>query len=743
MTKILGIRNFGVFRDFDWGGGLPEFKRYNVIYGWNWSGKTLLSRIFAGLQNGKPPSADKVVLELSTGEKIGLGDFAHPADGLLVRVFNRDFLQDVVYQAKGPIEPIYVFGEKAKESQQELERVRISIEEKARQKKNREDQKRQLDKKIEKLCSDGAQRVRDTLSLPGRQYEREEFRREIEAVLTGDSHSLDILDNKEKSRLKALVNAERRKKLPLVDFSFDSVFRLFQQAAEVCGRSVTAKVIEELRDEPKVNAWVEQGLRLHKELNSETCLFCGQNLPAERLNELDAHYSQAYNELIKCVDELLKQLTDTKGKIEALHLPDANLLYPDLLDQYGDRFASFTDTKDEFLKILQKLEEILGEKRSNPFRDLASQVPSISSISFNSGTIASANAVIQQHNNKVDNHDAEVDQAKERLKLDIVSEKVQEYRQLKGDLDKAEEDIRQLQDEHGRLNRGCKDLERDLLEHRRPAEELNRDLASYLGHAEITFEVEETGYRLVRNGEPAESLSEGEKTSIAFLYFLKSLTDKDFDFANGIVVIDDPISSLDSTSLYHAFGFMKTRVKDASQVFILTHNFLFFRQVKDWFRYLPRSDVEYYMLEVRKSNSGRSSRLVKLDPLLKDYESEYHYLFSLVYEAANASGSGELSQYYYLPNVIRRLLEAFLEFKVPGRESIHKRLETVDFDPSKKDRIRRFCDTHSHTRVIDELEQDPVILGEAPRVAKDVLDLMQSVDKDHFCGMKGLVDQNA
>jgi len=308
-------------------------------------------------------------------------------------------------------------------------------------------------------------------------------------------------------------------------------------------------------------------------------------------------------------------------------------------------------------------------------------------------------------------------------------------------LEEIKKDLNDLKRELDELERKRQELERDLVEHRRPAEELNHELASYLGHSEIQFEVEQTGYRIVRNGHPAESLSEGEKTAIAFLYFLKSLTDKEFDMKNGIVIIDDPVSSLDSTALYHAFGFMKSRVKEAGQLFILTHNFLFLRQVKDWFGYLPKQDVGYYMFNVVKDNVGRNSRLVQLDPFLRDYESEYHYLFSLVYRAANAeSGSDELSQYYYLPNVIRRLLEAFLEFKVPGKGSIHKRLEGIKFDPAKKDRIRRFCDTHSHSRVIDEAEQDPVILGEAPYVAKDVLDLIQALDQDHFNGMKQLVE---
>ena len=48
-----------------------------------------------------------------------------------------------------------------------------------------------------------------------------------------------------------------------------------------------------------------------------------------------------------------------------------------------------------------------------------------------------------------------------------------------------------------------------------------------------------------------------EKTAIAFVHFTTKLKDKDFENSNGIVLIDDPISSLDSNSLFQAYSFVK------------------------------------------------------------------------------------------------------------------------------------------------------------------------------------------
>ena len=51
LKKITKLKNLGVYTDFSWG-NLPEFKQYNVIYGWNGTGKTTLSKLLGSLNNG-------------------------------------------------------------------------------------------------------------------------------------------------------------------------------------------------------------------------------------------------------------------------------------------------------------------------------------------------------------------------------------------------------------------------------------------------------------------------------------------------------------------------------------------------------------------------------------------------------------------------------------------------------------------------------------------------------------------
>jgi wobble nucleotide-excising tRNase len=53
ITKIEKISDFGIFKKYDWDSieGIKPLKEKNIFYGWNYSGKTTLSRIFSSLRD--------------------------------------------------------------------------------------------------------------------------------------------------------------------------------------------------------------------------------------------------------------------------------------------------------------------------------------------------------------------------------------------------------------------------------------------------------------------------------------------------------------------------------------------------------------------------------------------------------------------------------------------------------------------------------------------------------------------
>ena len=143
----------------------------------------------------------------------------------------------------------------------------------------------------------------------------------------------------------------------------------------------------------------------------------------------------------------------------------------------------------------------------------------------------------------------------------------------------------------------------------------------------------------------------------------------------------------------------------------------------------------------RARDGQRTATLAPIDPLLEQYESEYHYLFKLVHEVARCDeGEVLLEDYYGMPNVARRFLEAFLAFRYPSVVGdLIKRIEKVDFDQSKKTRILRFLNTYSHSGNVADPEHDPSILAETKPVLCEVLELVEKCDAEHYRGMVSTV----
>lgn len=77
MINQIDISNFGSFSDFTWrksvkdrGNNVQSFKRLNVLYGRNYSGKTTLSRIFRALETKHLPLTLQLHLSPFTAIKV-------------------------------------------------------------------------------------------------------------------------------------------------------------------------------------------------------------------------------------------------------------------------------------------------------------------------------------------------------------------------------------------------------------------------------------------------------------------------------------------------------------------------------------------------------------------------------------------------------------------------------------------------------------------------------------------------
>ena len=511
---------------------------------------------------------------------------------------------------------------------------------------------------------------------------------------------------------------------------------------------MVSAVLQALKDDPSLSVWVREGLGLHQERHVAQCLFCEQSLPSGRLAALEAHFNVEYEQFMKRLDAEIDELNAAAKAGAGLTLPNRAEFYDDLAAEYDAAEAALRGVIGSTKGFLDSLVLVLTGKKARAFQrlELNATLPEV-----DSAAVSRLNEVIEKHSQACADFQVRVSTARQRLEADSVSAVLDEFQSLGNSVHAWDVAVNDADAETKRLNEEIAKLEREIVEHQQPAEEFNDDLRKYLGHSELRLEVKDTGYTITRNGIPAQALSEGETTAIALLYFLKSLKDRRFNLATGVVVLDDPVSSLDANALYLAFGFIRERTKDAAQLFILTHNFTFFRQVRYWFHHLKgqnKKDVSqrparFYMLDCVSDGNQRCSTIRPLDPLLENYESEYHYLFALIYRGAADPTPAVLEDNYVLPNVARRLLETFLAFHQPAKSTLWQKMEDAEFDEAKKLRILRFLDTHSHGDAIGAPEHDSSLLGEAGSVLRDLLEFIQAQDPAHFAAMVKVVESPA
>lgn len=750
ITKIERMVGCGIFRNFTWPSLLPEFGRYNLIYGWNGTGKTTLSQVLRCLEKRTVPEGQvKIEIEQNNNKRSIQGnDF--PSESLMVRVFNREFIAASVFPVEGgDLPPIFVLGEENVDKQREVGRLKSEQETAQSRLDSANVSKVKADHDFDHFCSERAKAIKEKLRSSGQNpynnYNKTNFQEKAQSMADAGDGATHRLDDAEREKLFAQCCATQKQKLRNVTYSLPNFQAILARLSEHLATTVVSMVIESLKDDPALAEWTREGLRLHRDRKAEQCLFCEQQMPKSRLESLKAHFSDQYDKFIQGLDQFIGELQELLKTASDLQLPNKEELYGDLAADFETEKAGLSEALKATRTFLDAAVRALKEKRHRAFEQIS---VTLQPPQLDSEAVEKLNMVILRHNQACDAFNDRVKEAREKLAFDMVAEALEEFVRLQEIARQAESEVQEAKQNVQRLKDEIAILEREIVEHRQPAEELNEELRKYLGHDEIRLEIKDTGYAITRGGQTAQALSEGEKMAIALLYFLKSLKDKGFNLANGIVVLDDPVSSLDANALYLAFGFIRDRTENSGQLIILTHNFSFFRLIINWFSHLDgqkKHDVNkrparFFMIECLRDEEGRYSEIRKLDPLLKCYESEYQYLFACVYRAAQEKSQKELVDYYGIPNMARRVLETFLSFHYPGKPGdLWKKLKKVSFDEAKKTRILRFLHTHSHSNNIGEPEHDISSLSETPQVLSDLLELIRLEDEKHYNAMESII----
>lgn len=771
ITKITKLKNYGIFHDFSWNKDILEFKRFNLIYGWNRSGKTLLSRIFTAC--GKKSTAFKEypkkdgvdgIFEIKTDTYLTIKSWDIANCNLPVKVFNQDFIdENISFDPSILSNPIVYVSEKDIESKKKLEDLKKDNEKLIEDFNIAQKEKTKSKTAEEKFCIASAQNIKTTV---GSLKTRDKYYDYNKSNLKATFNNLGIdnftkLSDDDFDKYKITINSEAEKEQTIfpkyeLNFaydgqnisSFDGIFKILNQ---LLSRKVISETLKRLENDQDLNAWVKEGYDLHKKKEEiKKCLFCKKPLDDDFLDSLSKHFSKDYENLQSNTKtfisklEILKKDKITKENSE---------LYFDLQSDYHKQAENLNDLMENLNKWIDETIKKLQEKFKNP---LSVVNPPDKPEDFNNNydeIIKELNEIIQQHNEKVDNHDEEVKLTKQKLELHLIAVAIEEqnYKKTKQDLEDSIEAEKNAKGKLDTNNEKIEVLERKTSDIADAVQKINQHLKEFFGREEIQLELDASkkGYIIRREGKPANNLSEGEKTAIAFSYFIVKVQEKEFRIKEGIIFIDDPISSFDSNFIYHCFSVIKNYFGDAGQLFITTHNFELFNLVKGWFlRKNKKVEIynkdkkgserkivpcEFHMIENFIKDNKRHAQLKQLEKTLLKFKSEYHFLFARLNNFVNNS-SPKYADFYTIGNIARRFLEIFTNFKIPTTGDLASKigqLDTKKISEIEKDKVYKLIQEFSHgsdpTSTIEHKDKT-----ESHEAIKVLLNIVAESDPKHY-----------
>jgi wobble nucleotide-excising tRNase len=488
---------------------------------------------------------------------------------------------------------------------------------------------------------------------------------------------------------------------------------------------------------------------LHEEHKSINCEFCDQTLPPSRMENIANHFNEEDKKLKEEVEDILHKLRTIYSLLDTVKPVDKARLYDDFRKDYESFSEDFETHKNNILEAITEIGTMVKDKKAKTTEPV--ELTKTIDVTDFIKSIEFLDSIITLHNNKVVNLEKEKLEAKKNLEthylstiFDIISKIDEENKASDIKIDILNNGNPDDPQDVGiiKLKKRIADSQGQISSAHKACDLLNKQLGIFLGRDELSFipnkvkviqesgaEIDvDQGYLIQRLGKPAVGLSEGEKTAIALVYFTVHLQDSKFNLNEGILVVDDPISSLDSNSLFQAFAFLKNSVGSAHQIFLFTHNFDFLKLLLNWIKNTKeKGGKAYYMINNSYNESKqRYAYISKLDSTLQDHETEYHYLFKTLF---NFQTDGTIANSYHIPNIARKVLDSFLMFRVPMSGTTYKKLDHLEFDENKKTAIYKFTNNQSH---ITGSGFDPSLVPETQKNVKYLLEMIKEVFPEHY-----------
>ncbi|WRA86145.1 AAA family ATPase [Helicobacter pylori] len=648
------------------GASFKDLNSINFIYGANGSGKTTTSSFLKNL-------AENGIEDKFANSKIAW----YNNESLKIEVYNKQFKEEQFRNSQ--VKGIFTLGKKTNENLEKIESKTKSInEEKEKKKKNKEslqklEQERKekekdfADRCWEKLYKKNEEDFKEILEGFKR---KEKFKEKILKEFENDKYNQSEIVGLEKLKEKIeIVFGENQTELALLecnltDFDFIENHSIWEQKIVGSGDAAIADLIKKLSNED----WVAWGREYIKD--NSICPFCQKETITEEFKkQLESYFDTSYQEST----ETIKENMEHYASITARAL--------ERLDKIVETEQKNQQTKlntESFKRIVETLKSKINGNQQK-MHDKSKEMSRSFELESTKNEIKEIRDLIDTTNQQIAKHNEIIKNIKNQKKTCVeqtwkflVNEfksDIQEYDKKRCGLEKGisnlNEEIRENQEKIKKLENEIRELEKTMVSIRPIVNEINTLLERYgFTNFGLACTEDEKSYRIQREDGQlvGETLSEGEVTFITFLYYYHltkgSLKESDIS-KNKVLVIDDPISSLDSNILFIVSVLVKELMKETmkektniKQIIILTHNTYFYKNIT---YDLKRYQGKYSFWIINKDNNISKIKSYKENPIKNSYE----LLWQEVKQAKENNAS-----WVSLQNVMRRIIEYY--FRILG-----------------------------------------------------------------------------
>ncbi|MBO9543341.1 AAA family ATPase [Caulobacter sp.] len=752
IKRIKTLKGAGILADRGAKDQAPDFLRFNLVYGFNGSGKSTLSRVFACLEVGKHHEAlpEECSFDIEMDDATS---FSAPKKltGLENRVcvFNTDFIERNLQWGVGRANSIFYISQEQADLAAELKAAQASVPPGEAAKKAQSDVVKATDKALKTYRTERAKVVAGALHSASRRYEAGQLQADYEKL----PHGPELVLAEE--ALKALINVAQLSAPPptLEEIKIDvaAIQTLIESARHFGEVSIGQVVLAELEKHPSMVPWMKEGHDYHALNSLETCLMCGSVLTEARKDKLAAALNDKIASLLVDLEITRTQASNLLEAALGLQgrWPKPIELDLSLQADYAKASNAIAENFGNIQTHLKEAERVVFARLTQPTNAVAHALPTTAALQKSSealvGSVALANALISQHNTATEDFVKRQDNARESIRKHYISEGKSDYASLEISYSDALAAAQKIDQDNADIQEKIRDLNAKVKSHGPAAEQITKLVRAYLGHGELTIVAAVEGYELHRHGKLVRGQpSEGEKTAIALCYFLSTLESEGRSLKDLIVVIDDPISSLDTKAMNYACALVRNRLAEAAQVFVLTHNQHCMNEFKKNWRNLSKNEdgksakatLLFMDVKAPAATGLRTATIVEMPAQLRGHDSEYHFLCYKMLQL-EATGEGHSEYWFMVPNVIRRVLEIFLAFKVPGSHPISQKLDTLakklpNFDKARIVALERLTQVESHSDSLEDLIAHSSMTVEETRDANAaMLALMFAADDDH------------